>query len=337
MVGDSVAKPENHEMLWAGSSPFGLDGQRLALGARAVSITIAEGLTATHQFSHKNPDRAYADYHEMFTTYYTTIAGPAEALNPAVAVRTQPPFVPDEQESVFLYLDTATSRAGIPDATKKLELDAIAIIGLGGTGSYILDGVAKAPIRNIHIYDGDKLFTHNAFRSPGAPTLDELREGQNKADYFARRYSAIHRNIIPHCVPVTELNVDELRTKNFVFIAIDSGESRRLIVDRLEAWRIPFVDVGMGLLANKDAKISGLLRTTASIPGTGSVCENYIDYTEIRDELYKRNIQTVDLNMLNAALAIIKFKKTLDFYYDDTFELHSNYVVAGNDLMNTST
>ena len=41
----------------------------------------------------------------------------------------------------------AWSRAEIDLVTKKLELRKIAIVGLGGTGSYVLDLVAKKGIR----------------------------------------------------------------------------------------------------------------------------------------------------------------------------------------------
>jgi hypothetical protein len=306
MAGGVVANPEHHEMLWVGDSPLKIN------------------------------NRQYTDYYEMFTAYYSMIAAPAEAVDSQLAIRRLPPYVPDENESVFNYIDTATSRAGIPQATRRLELGALAIIGMGGTGSYILDSVAKLPVRAIHAYDGDVLLTHNAFRTPGAASVTELEQMQHKAEYLARKYSAMHRQIVPHNYPVTEANVEQLRTMDFVFIAIDSGAARRLIVQRLQEWDIPFVDVGMGLVANDNVEISGLVRTTANVPGAPSPFDAYVDYHEGRDELYKRNIQTADLNMLNAALAVIKFKKLRGFYFDDQRELHSNYVVAGNVLLNES-
>ena len=336
MAGGVVANPENHEMLWVGDSPRGLEGQVLPLGDRPIREEIAPNLIAEHRFSLKINNRQYTDYYEMFRTYYSTIAAPAEALDTQLAVRQLPPYVPDQDESVFNYIDTATSRAGIPQAARRLELSAVAIVGMGGTGSYILDSIAKLPVKAIHIYDGDILLTHNAFRSPGAASVAELEEMEHKTEYFARKYSAMHRHIVPHNEPVREANVEQLRAMDFVFIAIDSGESRHLIVRQLQEWGIPFVDVGMGLVPNDNVEISGLVRTTANVPGRPSPFDTYVDYCEGKDELYKRNIQTADLNMLNAALAVIKFKKLRSFYFDDQRELHSNYVVAGNVLLNES-
>ena len=49
----------------------------------------------------------------------------------------------------------------------------VVIVGLGGTGGYLLDLLAKTPIEEIHLYDDDIFGTHNAFRAPGAASLDD--------------------------------------------------------------------------------------------------------------------------------------------------------------------
>jgi len=49
---------------------------------------------------------------------------------------------------------------------------------------------------------------------------------------------------------------------------------------------------------------------------------------------YSRNIQIADLNALNAALAVIKWKKLFGFYLDLDREHHSTYTIDGNMLTN---
>ena len=49
---------------------------------------------------------------------------------------------------------------------------------------------------------------------------------------------------------------------------------------------------------------------------------------------YSRNIQIADLNALNAALAVVKWKKLYGFYLDLEKEHHSTYTVDGNVLTN---
>ena len=45
--------------------------------------------------------------------------------------------------SVFKFHDTLTSRAEIGDLAAKFSNEIVAIIGLGGTGSYLLDFLVK--------------------------------------------------------------------------------------------------------------------------------------------------------------------------------------------------
>lgn len=92
-----------------------------------------------------------------------------------------------ESEDVFNYFDTNASRSEILNVTSKLEgQKKIGIIGLGGTGSYILDFVAKTPVQEIHLFDGDLFLQHNAFRAPGAPSIERLEEKKKKVLYFKR-------------------------------------------------------------------------------------------------------------------------------------------------------
>ena len=50
--------------------------------------------------------------------------------------------------------------------------------------------------------------------------------------------------------------------------------------------------------------------------------------------MYASNIQVADLNMLNAALAVIKWKKLRGFYRDLEGEHHCTYTTDGNMLLN---
>jgi len=50
--------------------------------------------------------------------------------------------------------------------------------------------------------------------------------------------------------------------------------------------------------------------------------------------IHSSNIQIADLNALNAALAVIKWKKLMGFYQDLDFEHHCTYTIGGNMLRN---
>ncbi len=153
-------------------------------------------LFADHAFSSKPKAGAYKDYYEKIRTYADILVGHAQVLDPAASPLFVRPLISAEEDySVFRYIDTASSRAGIALLSKKLMAAKVAIVGLGGTGSYVLDLIAKTPVGAIHIFDGDKFFQHNAFRAPGAPSGEDLEKGMFKVDYFMSIYSKMHRNI----------------------------------------------------------------------------------------------------------------------------------------------
>ena len=236
---------------------------------------------------------------------------------------------------MFIYEDTASARAGLGMLAERLEGQVVAIIGCGGTGSYILDLVAKMPVAEIRLIDGDDYLQHNAFRAPGAASRSTLENTPKKVDYFAQIYGQIHASIVPHAVYLGPDTLGLLEGVTSAFIAVDNGAVKRLIVDTLEAQDAIFLDVGMGLELT-DGHLGGILRTTISLPERREAFhDGRICYTAPRkDDIYDMNIQTVDLNAMNACLAVIRWKKALGFYSDLERELCSSYTTDGNQLEN---
>ena len=195
LAGDVATTPDNHVVYWTGDYPCHLDGSEIAqIRNESAQRTLAEGLVIQHTFSGK-PAGGFKNYYDKMTNYIVIISGPAQAIDHKITAKTFPVVESKEEESVFRYIDTASSRAQINVVTDKLKLGKIAIVGLGGTGSYVLDLLAKTPVKEIHLFDGDRFSQHNAFRSPGAPSVDELRGKHQKAVYFKERYSPMHRAI----------------------------------------------------------------------------------------------------------------------------------------------
>lgn len=337
LAGDQTGRPDTHVAYFSGDHPCNEDGSEIAkIKHGSHSHSLAEGVTVNHSFSAKpKPANSYPDYYAQVTTYVAILSGPAQRVDPALTAKTFPAVAPDdEDDEPFNYCDTATSRAEIVDVTKKLKLGSIAILGLGGTGSYVLDMTAKTPVRWIHLYDGDWFYQHNAFRSPGAPSLDELTAKQRKVVYFKNLYSKMHRGIVEHPVHLDAGNVEELRGSDFVFVCLDKGEPKKLIVEKLEDFNIPFVDVGMGFDLTEDA-LGGIVRVTASTAEKRDHFRSRVSFEDTPgDDDYNRNIQIADLNALNAALAVIKWKKIFGFYRDLKHEYHSQFSIDTNLLLN---
>jgi hypothetical protein len=324
-------------VMWAGSMPCHHDGapiSRIAAGDQRLQI--APGLEASHRFSSKPlPAGAYGDYYEQLTAYIKIISHEAEAIDPTASAATFAPVETTDGESVFRYHDTASSRAGITMANSKLELGKLAIVGVGGTGSYVLDLVAKTPVKEIHLFDGDRLLNHNAFRAPGAVSLDELRKQPVKADYFAGTYARFRRGVVSHPYDLGEPNAHELDEMEFVFLCMDGGPEELALVKHLESRGISFIDVGMGL-REEEGSVGGILRVTTSTPEQREHIDKRISFADPDDAAndYARNVQVADMNALNACLAVIRWKKLFGFYRDLEREHHTLYTIDGNQVLN---
>lgn len=209
------------------------------------------------------------------------------------------------------------------------------MVGLGGTGAYTLDLVAKTPVREIRLFDEDEFLQHNAFRAPGAPSIEELREVHPKVEYLRRIYSRMHRRITAHRTRLRADNLHLLDGTTFAFLCMDAGEDKRAVVRRLEEIEAGFFDVGMGL-EHDEGSLGGILRVTASTPAK----RDHVHGGRISfagggaGDLYSSNIQVADLNALNAALAVLKWKKIRGFYRDAEREHHATYTTESNLLVN---
>ena len=335
LAGDQTRTPDTHVVHFDGDYPCDAAGNPIhGISHSSGKKNLGRGLTATHSFSSK-PDSGYRDYHDKMTSYANILSGPAEVLNPEVSPRTF--RVPEEEEySVFNYAETASDRVSIGALAEKLAKDRVAIIGLGGTGSYVLDFVAKTPVLEIRLFDGDEFLQHNVFRSPGAASLDELREAPKKVEYLQNIYSRMHRRIIAHPLKIDGNNIRLLEGITFAFLCMDPSDSKRLIVSKLEKIGAAFVDVGMGLELD-DGSLGGILRVTASTPEKRDhVHQGRIPFAVGgKDDIYPSNIQVADLNALNAVLAVVKWKKIRGFYRDLEREHHCTYTTDGNVLDNS--
>lgn len=334
MDGGTTLPPKDHVVLWSGEAPCDINGRALPLGGGASRTVLAEDLIVDRTFSSK-PDGGYPDYHAKMARYALAISGPAAVLEPgATAMTFDHVEERDDDDSPFEYVDSSATRSRITALMDNLRLSRVVIVGCGGTGSYILDLVAKTPVRLIDVYDADRFRQHNAFRSPGAAPKADLRGGPNKAEYFAAKYRAMHKNVVAHAYALDEENVDELAGADFVFIAIDRGKTKRLIIEKLDRLAIPFIDVGMGVSAD-DGALGGLLRVTSSLAGRPMTERRRVSLADPdTNNDYRANVQIADLNALNAALAVIRWKKSLGFYRDLGNEHDAIYEIDLNEIIN---
>jgi hypothetical protein len=329
LAGDITAYGGDHVAFFIGEQPCNNDGTIITgIQHQMDRQQLAADLTADRSFSNK-PTGGYADYFHKVSRYIEIISAPAASLSPEITAKTFKPVEMAEAESVFAYMDTASTRAGIAVIGGKLGGECVGIIGVGGTGSYVLDLVAKTHVQEIHLFDADRFVNHNAFRAPGAVSIDDLRLGLSKVAYFRDVYAKMRRGIFAHDHNVTESNLASLNQLTFAFVCIDKPSAKPAVFEKLEQLGISFVDVGMGIEA-VDERLRGVLRVTTSTTTKREHLSRRISVGEIADDDYRTNIQVAELNALNAALAVIKWKKLRGFYLDLELEHESTYSIDCN-------
>lgn len=311
---------DDHQIYFSGSVPHEMDGsavKNLAGGPHSLPLSDAcPDVVVQRSFSNKpRVDGRFADFFDKVESYVALIAGPAINMHSASPYTFR--SVQDyNSESVFKFQDTLTSKAEIAELSSKFTQEVVAIIGLGGSGAYVLDFMVKTPVKEIKAFDMDPFHVHNVFRSPGK--MDESELGRTKADVYKARYSNFRTGLEVKPLFIDAASGEELVGVTFAFVCVDKGSSRGGIFDLLIATGIPFIDVGMGLSRSTNGALKGMLRTTYFPTDQAQTIRDkrLADTADSPDNIYRANIQIGELNALNAALAVLRYKQLRGFYLE---------------------
>lgn len=330
----------DHQVFFAGSVPYGLDGKPIPnLGGGPTQLALSEAskdVVVQRSFSNKPTTTGkFQDFFDKIESYVAIISGPAIELHKANPYTFR---IANEvgDDSVFKFHDTLTSRAEITDLSAKFKDDVIAIIGVGGTGAYVLDFLVKTPVNEIRAFDFDPFHVHNAFRSPGKLEQSEL--GKPKAEVYLSRYENFRTGLSVSRKLIDASSADDLEGVTFAFVCVDKGSSRAGVFDALISRRIPFIDVGMGL-RRKDDALNGMVRTTYYSAENGAILRDkrLAEITDTPDHEYRTNIQIGELNALNACLAVIKFKQLRGFYFEELPNYNLLFEIGDLKIVSEST
>lgn len=333
LSGEKTVRPKDHTVWFQGEVPCKANGQPISgILHSQQQKTLFDDFKVNYYFSNK-PKGGYVDYYQKITSYIGIITNEAKAISPNATAQTFKP-ISSNDESVFHYSDTASSRYGITGLASKFKEQKIAIIGLGGTGSYILDMVSKTHVKEIHLFDGDYFLQHNAFRAPSAVSIQELREQHLKVDYYKTKYSKLRKGIYGNAIYIDDSNTHLLNKFDFVFVCVDNPVARGCISEHLIDQEVPFIDVGMGVeVVEETSRLIGTCRVTLCTPQNNDHFTRHVSTrANPAEDDYNSDVQVVDLNVLNASLAVLKWKKYLTYYDDQIGEHQSCYALNTHQL-----
>ena len=327
-------EPTNHQMYFIGGQPYDDKGRILFGGRDSNSVPLFDGKRSSFYWSWKQLDaagqkREYYSLYEKFIEYIAYVSGPVEAKHPEFTIT---PFASmTESDCPFPFEDMNSARADLNELDRLLEDDTIAIIGAGGTGSYIFDLISKTRVRAIKLFDFDVLEIHNAFRIPGATNREEL--GQPKVAVMEQRYRGWHKGVRVSELAINGETVAALDGVTFAFLAVDKVAVRREIAKLLLELGIPFIVVGMGL-HHGNPGLTGIVDTTLIDAETAPEIFEEIAGDQLVDlpDEYDKNIQTVELNAMNAAMAVFMYKKYRNYYASGRRVCQASFTTASMQL-----
>lgn len=135
--GDTIVDQTDHRIWFGGGVPCDENGAVLPMATPDKRV-VSDQLRASHMLSSKPASGAYEDDRSKVMAYARTVSHPAAAIDPSATPTPGAAWQEVEDDSPFNYLDTATTRAGLTALSTCFYGQTIAIVGLGGTGSYIL-------------------------------------------------------------------------------------------------------------------------------------------------------------------------------------------------------
>lgn len=230
----------------------------------------------------------------------------------------------------FHIPNTFEARADIAPVQDRIRGQRIAIIGLGGTGAYLLDLLSKTPVAEIHLLDSDRVDWHTLKRAPGAPTAEEIelvREGSLlKVDYYHSKYAPFRHGIHPHPVKVdnpsmfTEFLTDH--PVDYAFVCIDQmteGDSARqdVVYHSVAEAGIPFIDSGVSITLEGSA-VTGSVTTSAYDAGSDA-WQNAIPNAKLKGSAPGyRNVQLPEVNAAAATFAVMEWRRRTGQYASES-------------------
>lgn len=226
----------------------------------------------------------------------------------------------------FKIPNTFEARAAIGPVQDRIREQRIAIIGLGGTGAYVLDLIAKTPVIEIHLLDSDHIDWHNFMRAPGAPSTEEIevqrKEPPRKVDYYHSKYASLRVGVHAHALRVDSSSgfagFLSDHPIDFAFVCIDQvadtdSPRQDAVYSVLSEAKVPFIDSGVSLTLEGHT-VRGAVTTSAYSEGSLE-WKTAIPNARVKGNLPGyRNVQLPEVNAVAASLAVMEWRRRTEQY-----------------------
>ena len=172
------------------------------------------------------------------------------------------------------------------EGQERLAAARVAVVGVGGLGSHVVQQLAFLGVHTIAPIDGQELALTNRNRLVGVHE-DDLIPGTRKVDIAERTAKAIDSTIVVDKVFdsfVSERGFATLIGTDYVLGCLDSEGARLVLTELCAAYEKPYVDVSSDILPGEPIDYGGQVCIAWSGKGCLS-CMNVLDRAEVEVEL----------------------------------------------------
>lgn len=181
------------------------------------------------------------------------------------------------EDSVPEFFDRQVRAFG-PDIQRLLGSLHIGVVGAGGTGSAVIEQLARLGVGTLSIFDGDHFEPSNVNRVYGATVADAGRFKAAIAGQHVRSIG-VGTDVRVYCSHITdEATAMHLRQCDIVFGCTDKHTPRGILVQLALRYLIPVIDTGV-VIDSEDGFIRGIFgRAKTLLPGEECLfCRKQID------------------------------------------------------------
>lgn len=181
----------------------------------------------------------------------------------------------------------------------RLKKMTVAIVGLGGLGSFVALELAHLGIGHLILIDHDTVERKNLNRLVGA-SVDTI--GQRKVEVYAKLIRNISETTQVTTIPVSLLDRDDNAAREYVkgadviFGCVDNNGTRLILNQIAVRYMVPLIDGGSGVQLAHDSTpliIGG--QTHVVLPGAGCLqCRGYIHPQRAAFDLAPKHVQDIE-------------------------------------------
>lgn len=159
------------------------------------------------------------------------------------------------------------------DGQKHIQNTSVAVIGVGGIGSHIVQQLGFLGVGCLIVIDPDELEETNRNRLIGVHHDDPI-PGTKKVDIAKRLINTIDPSIKVEIVS-NELRTEEafskIKKSNYVFGCVDNDGSRLVLTELCSAFEIPYFDLASDIIKEESGLIYGG-RVFVNFDDNGCLC-----------------------------------------------------------------